>query len=155
MHVSKYLFIFVLVLTGASSGLAGDLQNCLTVANKRTHRIDREEGVRFCFTQYKQSTDNNSCVNLLEKSKLKALSSSLKDEMRSLCFYETTPPKDIASCRKDAKKFKDSYNHDEAIFYCYEQFQEKISKKECLESAEDMIFPSKKEYLKEHCLSNN
>lgn len=75
----------------------------------------------------------------------------MSEEINSICFYETTPAKDMNSCLAETKKFKNATNHDEAVFYCYQQFQDKLTAKDCLKTADQLIYPLKKEYLRQHC----
>lgn len=86
---------------------------------------------------------------------IKLNSSKLLEDLKSTCFYETTPSNDIGSCLKETQYFKNTLNHDEAVFYCFQQFQEKLSKNDCLKTAEQMVYPLKKEYLRQYCSDSN
>ncbi|MBY0553777.1 hypothetical protein K2P97_04555 [bacterium] len=134
---------------------ASEIDQCLSYAVSQEHRLEKEDAVKMCFDKHKSKIDKNTCYNLIKK-KVSALDSSkLNEEITSTCFYDTTAAVDINSCLTETKKFKSAYNHDDAVFFCYQQFQEKIGKNECLNAANQLIFPLKKEYLKEHCNNNS
>lgn len=155
MDVHK-IFIFIGVSCLISSAVvAGELARCLFSASEQQHRLEKENSVRQCFNQYKTYINKETCYLFLEKKVSKLSSTKLSEDINSICFYETTPPKNLGSCLVETKKFKNSGNHDEAVFFCYQQYQNKISRKECLNAAEQMIYPFKKEYLREHCFSYN
>ncbi len=139
----------------SSAVVAGELARCLFSASEQQHRLEKENSVRQCFNQYKTYINKETCYLFLEKKVSKLSSTKLSEDINSICFYETTPPKNLGSCLVETKKFKNSGNHDEAVFFCYQQYQNKISRKECLNAAEQMIYPFKKEYLREHCFSYN
>ncbi len=144
---------FTLATAGAASG--AEIDSCLLSTRQREHRIDRQENAKFCIDKFKNSITQSACNELVDKNVVPLASTVLTDEMRGLCFYETTLTTDVGTCLKSAKKFKISANQDEAVFYCYQQFQEKIGKTECLKIADRLIFPAKRDYLKQHCIDNN
>ena len=135
--------------------MAGELARCLFSASEQQHRLEKENSVRQCFNQYKTYINKETCYLFLEQKVSKLSSFKLSEDINSICFYETTPPKSLGSCLTETKKFKSSGNHDEAVFFCYQQYQNRISQKECLTAAEQLIYPFKKEYLREHCENFN
>lgn len=148
--------ISILVIGFVSISLqASEIEQCLSYAISQEHRLEKEDAVKICFEKYKSKIDKNTCYDLIKK-KVRSLDSSrLNEDITSTCFYDTTAAPDINSCLSESKKFKSSNNHDEAVFFCYQQFQEKLGKNECLKAAEQLIFPLKKEYLKQHCNNNS
>lgn len=147
-----FFFIFAVALFGLKAP-ASDLGQCLYAANFNEHRLEKENSVRLCFDKYKSLISKESCYSYLDKKVAKLSSTNLSEDIKGLCFYDTTPAKDLNACATETKKFKVAANHDEALFYCYQQFQENISQKDCLKISGQMIYPSKKNYLKEHCLN--
>lgn len=135
--------------------MAGELARCLFTAGEQQHRLEKENSVRQCFNLYKTYINKETCYLFLDKNVSKLSSTKLNEDINSICFYETTAPRDLNSCLIETKKFKSSGNHDEAVFYCFQQFQEKITRKECLKAADKMIYPFKKEYLRGQCYSYN
>ncbi len=147
-------FFLVFCFLGLTSS-AGELAKCLTSATYEQHRLEKENAIRSCFNSYKTYINKDTCYLFLEKNVTKISSTKLSEEINSICFYETTVAKDMKSCLIETKKFKTSGNHDEAVFYCYQQFQDAMNRKECLKVAKQMIYPAKKEYLEQHCFSFN
>lgn len=134
---------------------AGELSQCLFAAGNQQHRIEKENAVRLCFTRYKDFINKDTCYLFLAQKVSKLSSTKLNEDISAICFYETTPAKDLKACLLESKKFKSSGNHDEAVFYCYQQFQNLITQKDCLNAAEQMIYPFKKQYLQQQCLTYN
>ncbi|MEQ1721668.1 MAG: hypothetical protein ABL930_00740 [Pseudobdellovibrio sp.] len=134
---------------------AQELERCLNYATAQEHRLEKEDIIKICFDKFKTKINKSECYSYLNK-KVKSLDSTkLNEEITSVCFYETSQTPDLNSCMSETKKFKSSNNHDEAVFYCYQQFQEKLSKADCLKTANQLIFPLKKEYLTNHCNNNS
>ena len=104
------------------------------------------------FNQYAPKITQEKC-NSLNKKIISKLDSSLISENTSLiCFYETNNSyTSLNACIEQTKKLKNPYNHDDALFYCYQQFQEKMTLAECLKTSKKMIFPTKQDYLAGHC----
>ncbi len=150
--------IISIILVGGLVSLeleAQDFEGCLNFATAQQHRLEKEDTVKTCFNRFKTKINKNECYSFLNK-KVKSLDSiRLNEEITSVCFYETSKAPDLNSCMNETKKFKSSNNHDEAVFYCYQQFQEKLSKADCLKTANQLIFPLKKEYLTDHCNNNS
>lgn len=134
-----------------SAAANAGLSDCLISASQQEHRLEKEDSVRFCFNKYKESTSKETCYLFFAQKVPKLASTKLNEEINSICFYETTPAKDMNSCLIETKKFKNAINHDEAVFYCYQQFQDRFKQKDCLKTAEQLIYPLKKEYLQQHC----
>jgi hypothetical protein len=137
-----------------ANAMASNLSSCLSLAAIKEHRIDKEEAVRGCFNLHKNTINKDICYFSLDKKVSKKSSARLIEEMSSICFYETTLPNNLDTCLAETKSFKNSINHDDALFYCYQQFQDKIDAKTCLKIANLFVFPLKKTYLKQHCNSN-
>lgn len=153
MNVYRYVLLFFVTFS-ASIGQADPLQNCLSSSVYHEHRIEKEDNVKFCFDKYKSSITQESCYKSIRRNSLLINTSRLHNFTTSVCFYETTNHASLEACNQAAKKFKGAAEHDEALFYCYQTFQDKVSRKDCLKTSEKMIFPAKKEYLKRHCLNN-
>ena len=134
---------------------ATELSNCIYQATYREHRLEKEDSVLFCFNKFKALISKNNCYELLVNKVHPLASTKLNEQVNAICFYETTPASDLKSCLIETKKFKISGNHDEAVFYCYQQFQDNITLKDCLKTANQLIFPLKKEYLLQHCENNS
>lgn len=164
MNVNRFsthsvLSFFAVLFIGHASAYAStarELSRCLSSAASREHRIEKEASIRTCFNEHKTSVSKETCYLSLAQQTLKlaSISTQLTEEIKSICFYETTPAKDINICLNEAKKFKTTNNHDEAVFYCHQLFQENLTKKDCLKTANQLIYPLKKEYLKQYCYRN-
>ena len=151
----KIIRLFILLVSCSIGADAADLSRCLSLTAYKQHRLEKEDLIRSCFNQYKLVITKETCHSLLTKKVSKLASTKLSDEINALCFYDTTPAKDMNACLKDTKKFKSTANHDEAVFYCYQQFQDKLTQNECLKTADQLIYPLKKEYLQQHCNNNS
>ena len=127
------------------------LNTCLNKSSSYTHRLEKENTIRNCFQDLKNHISRDNCFSSLDKFKV---SNGLSEELKSICFYETTLAKNFKGCLTETKKFKGSYNHDDAIFFCVQQFQDNVTSKDCLGAANQMIFPLKKQYLVQHCNSD-
>lgn len=140
------------ILSVFSRGLmAADLGHCLAQAASIEHRIDREESFKFCFNKNKSSTKRELCFQNVEQRKDVIASMTLTEQLKSICFYETSSFLNIKDCVQDSGKFSSASDHDEAVFYCYQMFQDKLTKQQCQKTAKKMIFPAKREYLIQHC----
>lgn len=155
MDVGRFVISFIVSCLIGSAAMAGELAQCLFSASEQPHRLEKENSVRHCFNQYKSYINKENCYLFLAQKVSKMSSIKLSEDINAICFYDTSAPKSLNSCLKETKKFKSSGNHDEAVFFCYQQFQDKISQKDCLTAAEQMIYPFKKEYLRQHCYSYN
>jgi hypothetical protein len=153
VNVTRYIFL-LLALSLPALANADALQTCLASTVYHEHRIEKEDNINFCFEKYKNSISQDSCFKTIRKNSLLINTSKLHNFTTSVCFYETGEHKNLYACNESAKKFKGAAEHDEALFYCYQTFQDRVSKKDCLETSAKMIFPAKKEYLKRHCLRN-
>lgn len=142
--------VFSIILLSQFSA-ATELSRCLTLAKEHQHRLEKEDSILNCFEKNKQQITRDTCYKSLTKNVIKSVSSKINEQLHSICFYETTYAKNIDTCTQDTEKFKNTLNHDEALFYCYQQFQEKIIKKDCFKIANLLIYPLKKEYLKQYC----
>ncbi len=155
MDVRRLIISILSILLISSAAKAEELSQCLGSITTHEHRLEKEEAIRLCFNKFKSVISQENCFIYLAKKVPRLASTKLIEDIKSICFYETTSAKDIGSCMNNTKKFKSSSDHDEAVFYCYQQFQEKIGEKECLKIAEKLIYPLKKNYLIQHCLNNN
>ena len=155
MDVSRINITLFSIILFSQLLSATELSRCLNLAKERPHRLEKEESILSCFEKNKQQITRQTCYNSITKDITKAVSSKIAEQIRSICFYETTYSKDNDACIKDVEKFKNTINHDEALFYCFQQFQEKIDKKECIKIANKLIYPLKKEYLKQYCERNS
>lgn len=151
MDVSRLIFSILSIYFISSTASARELSACLLSASYQEHRLEKEDSIRYCFNKYKDSINKETCYLFLAQKASQLASIRLSEEINSICFYETTPAKDMNSCLTETKKFKNSSNHDEAVFYCYQQFQDILTQKDCLKTAEQLIYPLKKEYLRQHC----
>lgn len=155
MHLRKWITFILFSCLISVTATAGELSQCLYSATYQEHRLEKENSVRACFNKYKSFITKDTCYLFLEKKVSKLSSTRLNEDINSICFYETTLPKDLNSCLLETKRFKSSSNHDEAVFFCYQQYQDRISQKDCLKTASQMIYPAKKEYLQQHCYNHN
>lgn len=151
MNATRLIISILSIWLISTTAIAAELSDCLISASQQEHRLEKEDSIRFCFNKYKTSITKEICYLFLEQRVSKLSLRILNEEISSICFYETTPAKDMNSCLTETKKFKNATNHDEAIFYCYQQFQDRLTQKDCLKTAEQLIYPLKKEYLRQHC----
>ena len=153
MHVGGYVFIFVSLLLSWHVQ-ADDLSKCVLKVAQKEHRLDREDGFRRCFDENKNKVSKDQCLTHAKRYKTLFSSSQLYQENLGICFYESNSFNNISDCIKTAKIFEGANDHDEAVFFCYQTFQEKLSKNQCLAVAKTMRFPWKEQYLRNHCLNN-
>lgn len=153
MNASRLIITILSVCFISAIAAATELARCLDSAVVQNHRLEKEDLIRYCYNKHKKNVDKKTCyLNLADKvSKFSSI--KLNEEINTICFYETTSAKSMDSCLSEARKFKNSTNHDEAVFYCYQEFQDLLSKKDCLKTAEQLIYPLKKQYLQQHCLN--
>jgi hypothetical protein len=142
-----------LVLSAFNAG-ADELEKCLSSVSNTTHRIEREEAVARCFTSFTPMTGKDACFGHIEKFKSLVSSTRLNSLALNSCFYESVPYKSMQECMQDSKLFKTANDHDEAVFFCYQTFQDRLNKEECTHTAKKLIFPAKRDYLLTHCLDN-
>jgi hypothetical protein len=153
MHVFRYvLSIFLLILGFKVFG--NDLEKCLSNVNNEVHRLDRESAVSSCFTKHTAAMTKPNCYTTIEKFKPLISSSRLYKQAVGNCFYEAASFAKMSDCMKDTDKFRNAAEHDEAVFFCYQTFQDKIDKNACIKTAKRMIFPPKRDYLLNHCIQN-
>jgi hypothetical protein len=154
MNVKLHVLFLILALLSVQHVFASDLGHCLSRAEARGHRLDREEAVRGCFVNMKSFLSRNECFSSVRKNRSAQASVSLNEDLKSLCFYETTSYKDVNECVRESRRFVSAGDRDEAVFYCYQIFQDKLSKKQCLQTAKSLIFAAKREHLSQHCLNS-
>lgn len=154
MNVRLLFIILGVVWTGLHVQAADTLLKCITHPRlEREHRLDREAAILACYERFKPSLQKDLCYKTLKRIVMPMDSFSLTDRVRNICFYDAGPAaKDIASCLKESRQFVKAAEHDEAVFYCYQQFQDSMSTKDCLKTADQLIFPGKEDYLRQHCL---
>jgi hypothetical protein len=150
MNVLKYVLFFGLAFSAAFSQ-ADELEKCLSAVSTSAHRLEREDAVARCFTSFTQMTGKDACFGHIEKYKSLVNSTRLQNLALNSCFYESTGYKTMQDCMGDTKLFKKASDHDEAIFFCYQSFEERLSKQECSNTAKKLIFPAKRDYLLNHC----
>ncbi|AGH96255.1 hypothetical protein A11Q_2039 [Pseudobdellovibrio exovorus JSS] len=143
------------VNTSAVSPQNDSLGTCLSQnISRNQHRLDKEDNARQCFEANKEQLSKQACYHYLRKVIEPLDSIRLSNDLRTLCFYEALPlPTTIEACLSETKRFENASAHDEAVFYCYQQFQNQIDQKTCLKTAKLLIFPQKENYLTQHCLS--
>lgn len=151
MDVLKYVLFLSLALS-ATISTADELEKCLSSVGSKVHRLEREDAVTQCFTSFTPMTGKDACFGHVEKFKSLVSSTRLKNLALNSCFYESTAYRSMQDCMGDTKMFKKASDHDEAIFFCYQSFQERLNKDECSNAAKKLIFPAKREYLLNHCL---
>lgn len=151
----RALFV-VLSLLFSHAAFSSELDSCIktVLSRPKLYRLEKEESIKNCFELNKAQIDQDTCFSKAKNLKNWVHSSQLQTQMLSTCFYETQPFKSVASCTRAAQNFTLAGDHDEAIFYCYQIFQEKLNQNQCIDLADKMIFPLKKDYLKRHCLQN-
>lgn len=150
------VLVVVLTLLFSYSAHSSELDSCIkTVLSKpKLFRLEKEESIKNCFELNKANMDQDTCFAKAKNLKNWVHSTQFQTQMISICFYDTKPFKSVASCIRAADNFSFANDHDEAIFYCYQTFQENLNQNQCISLADKMIFPLKKDYLKRHCLQN-
>lgn len=135
-------------------GMTSNLNQCLSLINFQEHRLEKQKTIRYCFNKYKSEIKRNDCFQSIETLFKNKKSIALKDNLNGICFYDTTSVLNMKDCLNDSKKFNNTNNHDEAVFYCVQQFQDNISQKDCQSAVEQLVYPLKKNYLKRYCEAN-
>jgi hypothetical protein len=146
--------IFFILFFGINGFASEKLQKCLDSSVFHEHRIEKEENVMFCFDQVKNLIPKADCYFAIESHPNLINTYRLKLFTHNICFYDSKPHENLNTCLRDAARFGSATEHDNALFHCYQIFQEKASRKECLTVAKKMKFPAKKNYLENHCLKN-
>lgn len=150
----KFFFVASLLLVCVikpSSGYGSGLNQCLSSINFQEHRLEKEKTIRYCFNKYKAEIRRKNCFQNIETLFKNKKSIALRDSLNAICFYETTSVLNMKDCLNESKKFNNSNNHDEAVFYCVQQFQDNLSQKDCQSAAEQLMYPLKKSYLMRYC----
>ncbi len=147
------LIIFCSFIFMSYLGNATTLDLCLATAAKNDHRLNRFDATLECFQKSKSSIGSDSCFTAVQNLKPGQTSIELNERLRSYCFYDASQFKTIKMCLAKVNAFQLAINHDEAVFECYNQFQENLTQKQCLKISELLKYPAKKEYLKAHCFS--
>ena len=150
-NITQIIFILFFSINSFASE---KLKKCLDSSVFHEHRIEKEENVMFCFDQFKNLISKADCFSTIESHPNLISTYRLKLYTQNICFYDSKPHENLNTCLKDAERFGRATEHDNALFYCYQIFQEKTSQKECLGVAKKMKFPVKKNYLENHCLKN-
>ena len=147
----KNLFVICSLLFISILGQAAALDSCLTTASKIDHRLNRFDATLECFQKSKNAVSSDSCFLAVQNLKPGQTSIELNERLRSHCFYEASQFKTVELCLAKAEIFQLAINHDEAVFECYNQFQENLNQKQCLKLSELLKYPAKKDYLDAHC----
>lgn len=156
LYMNVRAIAVALTLLFSFSAFSAELDTCIkTVLSKpKLYRLEKEESIKSCFELNKANIDQDTCFEKAKDIKNWVHSTQLQNQMLSTCFYDTKPFKSVAKCTAAARNFPLASDHDEAIFYCYQIFQENLNQNQCVDIADKMIFPLKKDYLKRHCLQN-
>lgn len=150
----KNMFLFIIFISTSYSFAANSFQNCINKAEQKKHITDQMNETQDCFYQNKNYLNVNLCYKELEKNKVAKKSLDLTEDLKELCFYQTTEFDSASHCLKKAILFRNADDHDEAIFQCYQQFQSKLNKQQCISISKALIYPAKKDYFLQHCLNN-
>lgn len=151
MNVLKYVLFLGLAFTAVQSQ-ADELEKCLSTVGNHIHRLEREDAVARCFTSFAQITGKDACFGHIEKFKSLLTTARLKGLALNGCFYESSAYRTMQDCMSDTKLFKTASDHDEAVFFCFQSFEQRLNKTECTNTAKKLIFPAKRDYLMNHCL---
>jgi hypothetical protein len=127
-----------------------NLNQCLIETNNQ-HRIERDENIQACFKKHKAFIGSDACYAQIKKIKAADQSVILKENLKYICFYEASIFQNMNTCMVRAAEFADGEIHDEAIFDCYKQFQDKMNKRLCIQTSAKLIYPAKKAHLLQHC----
>ncbi len=151
----RILFV-ILTLLFSHAAFSSELDTCIrtVLTRPKLFRLEKEESIKNCVELNKAKIDQNTCFSKVKNLKTWVHSTELQTQMTATCFYDTQQFKSVASCTQAARNFSFASDHDEAIFYCYQIFQENLNQNQCIDLADKMIFPLKKDYLKRHCLQN-
>ena len=149
----KNVIVILSLLMGSLSAQATTLDTCLAVAAKNDHRLNRFDSTLDCFQKSKNVINSDSCFAAVQNLKSGQTSIELNERLRSYCFYDASQFKNVKSCLSKTAAFQLAINHDEAVFECYNQFQENLNQKQCLKISDLLKYPAKKEYLESHCLT--
>ena len=152
MNVKLHVLFLTLALLSAQHVFAADLSPCLARAESKGHRLDREDAVKACFEKNKSLIKHEDCFKQARANRSAQSSESLKEDLKAICFYETSGYDGINDCLLQSRRFRSSNERDEAVFYCYQIFQDKLNSKKCLRVAENLIFAAKREHLTQHCI---
>ncbi len=133
--------------------LAKSFNQCI-VETQNKHLIEQQAEIKECFNSYKNTLGSDNCFAQIRKLKVASQSPNLSENLRTICFYEASIFQNLKTCALRAGEFKNADGHDEAVFQCYKEFQEKITLKECLDLSKKLIYPAKQAHLKQHCFNN-
>lgn len=133
---------------------AKSLDQCLK-ATFVQHRIERDENTLACFKQQKAFIGSDACFTKVRQIKAAQQSSNLSETLKQFCFYEASIFQSMKTCLLRSSEFSYADNHDEAVFDCYKQFQDRLTKKQCIEASNKLIYPAKKSHLLQQCYNNH
>lgn len=154
MNVTRQIFLILfLVFSVFQIAQASELDHCLARVHqiKGTHIVTREEQVRTCFKNNKKNISANLCFRAVAQDPLVAKSINFKEEMNSFCFYQVAQFSTPRECMAKIQIFSSADNRDEAVFSCYQKFQNQIGRQLCLQMSEQMVFDEKKDHLQNRC----
>lgn len=152
--MQKIIHVIALLLVSSSVFASEALDKCLDSAVYHEHRIEKEENVKYCFDKFKTSVSKAECYKAIEDHPRLISTYRLKLYAQNICFYDVNSHANLNSCIDEAERFIGASEHDEALFYCYQIFQDRTSKKDCLSVAKKMKFFAKRTYLENHCRKN-
>ena len=153
VNVFTRTFILITLLFSALSASARSFSQCVSL-NSSLPQFEQEEALVDCFETNKSNLSSGSCYAAIHKIKAAQKSATLNERLKTICFYDVSLFKNDKLCMARASEFSIAENHDEALFECFNQFQESMNQKSCLEMSSKLIYPAKKEHLRQHCLNN-
>lgn len=141
----------LLMVFGANLAQALPIDTCLAKADTISYRLDRLEALRACFNSHKAELNRESCNQIINTKIKQQYSIKLTQDLQNFCFYEMAKTKNLKSCLREAHHIQSANDHDEAVFYCYQEFQDNMSRENCMMTSKQFVFPAKSDYLKQHC----
>lgn len=111
---------------------------CLKQTNKPTSQ---------CLKQHLKQVTLDNCYNSVTSIR----SQNAKEKVKNYCFYQISEFSNLKSCVTKAAAFYEAESRDQGLFECYRQFSQTISKSNCTQIANHMIFSDKKNHMKNIC----
>lgn len=100
-----------------------------------------------CLKKYVKNINLESCYSSLQSVR----SQNAQEKIKNFCFYQISDFPNLKNCVTKATKFYEAENKDHALFECYLQFSQSISKSSCRQIADHMIYPDKKNHMNNIC----
>jgi hypothetical protein len=131
-------FIFYVFCNLSFAATTSSLERCLS-NNLETPKTCAEKNIK--------NLTLNNCFNEAENLK----SNLSKENLKQFCFYQVSEFPTLSTCLNSTEKMTIALNHDEAVFECVRQFQDRISESQCRKISVKLKYSEKSQHLNRLC----